>query len=251
MGAKTKIDWCDATWSPVTGCKHGCNYCYARKIAERFGGPTTEGVHDLSTRQYKEGTWISNPYPFGFAPTLHRYNLHAVLQLKKPRTIFVCSMADLFGDWVPLEWILEVFKACRAAPQHRYLFLTKNPARYASLMQIGKLPTEDNFWYGSTATTPETPFFFCKAVHTFVSIEPIQAPFTDLGDKDSYVDWIIVGAETGNQRTKTVPKYEWIAELAEKSKARGTPVFMKESIRELMGADFRQEYPWRTNNGRR
>ena len=36
MGAKTKIDWCDSTWNPVTGCLHGCEYCYARRIAERF-----------------------------------------------------------------------------------------------------------------------------------------------------------------------------------------------------------------------
>lgn len=38
MGQKTKIDWCDSTWNPVTGCEHNCEYCYARGIANRFGG---------------------------------------------------------------------------------------------------------------------------------------------------------------------------------------------------------------------
>lgn len=248
MGAKTKIDWCDSTWNPVTGCRHGCDYCYARGIAKRFGGNEDSELHTLETRQYKGGTWTADPYPFGFAPTLHKYLLHVPLQWKKTRTIFVCSMADLFGDWVPLEWIQEVFRICREAPQHRYLFLTKNPMRYISLMEHGQLPTEDNFWYGSTATKPETPFFFCKSVNTFVSIEPIQAPFTNLGDMGSYADWVIVGAETGRHRGKTSPERQWIEEIAEKTKARGTPLFMKESLRDLMGADFRQEFPWETDD---
>ncbi|MFR1061782.1 MAG: DUF5131 family protein [Enterocloster sp.] len=59
-------------------------------------------------------------------PTFHKYRLNEY-QNKKSRNIFVCSMADLFGEWVPDEWIEEVFEACDNAPQHNYLFLTKNP----------------------------------------------------------------------------------------------------------------------------
>lgn len=85
-------------------------------------------------------------------------------------------MADLFGSWVPDEWIEEVFAACERAPQHTYLFLTKNPKRYLTL--AGKLPAKANMWYGTTATTPDENFFWRGALHTFVSIEPILRDYS-------------------------------------------------------------------------
>lgn len=244
MGTRTKIDWCDSTWNPVTGCFHDCPYCYARGIARRFGGKEDHDSHVLETRQYKDGTWNPDPYPFGFAPTLHEYLLHYPLKWKKPRTIFVCSMADLFGNWVPLEWIVKVFDICKAAPQHRYIFLTKNPARYASLIINGILPTEENFWYGSTTETPSDTFWWSDYCNSFVSIEPIMEPFTNIGEQRCYVDWVIVGAETGNRKDKVIPKKEWIMELSENCKKWEVPIFMKESLRSIMGEDFRQEFPW-------
>ena len=101
---KTKIDWADSTWNPVTGCLHGCEYCYARKIAERFKGgcefvahgtpePLTWVVDDPGKRENGQKA----VYPFGFDPTFHRYKLDEPKRWTKPRTIFVCSMADLFG----------------------------------------------------------------------------------------------------------------------------------------------------------
>ncbi len=258
MGTKTKIDWCDATWNPVTGCLHGCKYCYARRIAERFGGyPSDEKLHELDVPQMishrnDEGEW--NPwykcaYPFSFSPTFCRYKLDEPQKWKRPSNIFVCSMADLFGEWVPDAWIREVFEACKTAPQHRYLFLTKNPARYMELAANGVITKDhSNFWFGSTATTPETPFFWHNELHTFVSIEPILGPFKDLTDDGidpaSKVNWIIVGAETGNRKNKVVPRKTWVNEIARIAKKAGTPVFMKESLRDLMGDDFRQEFPW-------
>ena len=71
----TKIEWCDMTWNPVTGCLHGCEYCYARRIAERFGKmkwPTNE-LHVLDQpkeRTTKGGANVIAAYPFGFEPTL-------------------------------------------------------------------------------------------------------------------------------------------------------------------------------------
>jgi len=183
------------------------------------------------------------PYPWYFMPTLHRYRLNEPKKWSNPRTIFVCSMADLFGKWVPDEWIEAVVKACLAAPQHRYLFLTKNPARYMHLIDNGIIPeNQPNFWLGSTATIPETEFFYADCANTFVSIEPILARFDS--PSSAPVDWIIVGAETGNRKNKVVPKKEWIDELAEHARATHTPIFMKDSLRDLMGDDFRQEFPW-------
>ena len=265
MGAQTKIDWCDATWNPVTGCLHGCDYCYARKIAERFGGVNYEdelenryGEHDV-VRLHAEGdthelgyslvdaySGKKAPYPFEFDPTFHRYKLDEPQRWKKPRTIFVCSMADLFGDWVPDVWIAEVFQACEAAPQHRYLFLTKNPKRYKELQLKGNLPKQH--WYGTSVTHKDGRDFFAPGYNTFVSIEPILESFSDENHaayRQMVQSWVILGAETGNRKNKVVPKKEWITELVDYySKFGYTKFFMKESLRGLMGANFRQEFPW-------
>ena len=263
MGYKTKIDWCDSSWNPVTGCQHDCEYCYARSLANRYGGFDHDedknpvgnqfviGVQELDKPKHimRKNGLHKAPYPWFFLPTLHRYRLNQPSEWSEPRTIFVCSMADLFGKWVPDEWIEAVINACLAAPQHRYLFLTKNPARYMHLIANGIIPeNQPNFWFGSTATIPEMEFFWCEEVNTFLSIEPILAPFEDLTDEGvnpaSKTDWIIVGAETGNRKNKVVPQKSWIDEIVSTAKRCKTPVFMKESLREIMGDDFIQQFPW-------
>lgn len=261
MGRETKIDWADATWNPVTGCLHGCEYCYARRIAERFGSKQMpiistnypvlhKPVRCTDTYAYMRDMGISTgkiqPYPFDFLPTFHRYKLDEPQRWKKPRNIFVCSMADLFGDWVPLEWIQQVFEACEAAPQHRYLFLTKNPKRYRELKLNGKLPKQH--WYGTSVTRKDDRDFFAPGYNTFVSIEPILESFSNekhAAYRQMVQPWVILGAETGNRKNKIVPKKEWITELVDYySKFGYTKFFMKDSLRGLTGADFRQEFPW-------
>ena len=261
MGSKTKIDWADATWNPVTGCLHGCEYCYARRIAERFGSKQMpifadypvlhEPVRCTDTYAYMRDIGISTgkiqPYPFDFLPTFHRYKLDEPQRWKKPRTIFVCSMADIFGDWVPDEWIQEVFQACEAAPQHRYLFLTKNPERLNRLAREGKLPQKH--WYGYSASDESMLWQFhhaeeCLIEHLFVSIEPILKPMQPCFSTHTPADWVIVGAETGNRKAKVTPERDWIMKIADECSYSGRPLFMKESLRELMGDDFRQEFPW-------
>ena len=263
MGYKTKIDWADATWNPVTGCLHGCEYCYARRIAERFGRATIAvcgedgyaeyggmmcadgNCHELEYPYEDYGKGCTAPYPFEFDPTCHRYKLDEPQRWKKPRNIFVCSMADLFGEWVPDEWIAEVFKACDAAPWHRYLFLTKNPTRYCKIANDGWLPNAKNFWYGSTITR-KGESFFAGSVHwnAFASIEPLLEPL-DVGiGSFGVAKWVIVGAETGNRKGKIIPKREWVENIVEAAQITGMKVFMKESLRGLMDEDFRQEFPW-------
>ena len=292
MGARTKIDWCDATWNPVTGCLHGCEYCYARRIAERFRAreiydPECQCQRHLIERgmltgtrkpleldypwdqKNKDGSITNAAYPFGFDPTFHRYKLDEPQRWKKPRTIFVCSMADLFGDWVPDEWIAEVFRACEAAPQHRYLFLTKNPARLCKMASAYKirrwnekhekkphpqteeyaqtlsLPSHENWWFGSTLDNKNARRFQGdNHFNTFTSIEPLRE-FMDVGLGSFGSDeWVIIGAETGNRKGKIIPKREWVENIVEAAQITGMKVFMKESLRGLMGADFRQEFPW-------
>ena len=217
---KTKIDWADSSWNPITGCLNDCPYCYARKIANRFN---------------KEG----------FDPTFHKSRLLQPQGVKKSENIFVCSMADLFGDWIPDHWIRQVFEACKAAPQHNYIFLTKNPDRYVDLLDKGIMQHEENYWYGSTMTTPEALLYQNPNIQTFASLEPIldSWPVSKLVVLANKVDWIIVGSETGNRKDKVIPNSGWIKAIKHVCKGIGTPLFMKASLKELMGEDFVQEYP--------
>ena len=249
---KTKIDWCDSTWNPVTGCRHKCEYCYARGIANRFGEFSSSNFASMNDVEAYDTTFEiyekpSNPYPYLFAPTFHQYRLDQPAQWKKPRTIFVCSMADLFGKWVPDEWIAEVFKACEAAPQHRYIFLTKNPDRYIQLAEKGMLPRKH--WYGYTATKDSELWRFhhaddCPCINLFVSIEPMLERMTPAFSSHCPADWVIVGAESGSRQDKVIPEREWIGNIQMECEYSGRPIFMKESLRALMGEDFKQEYPW-------
>jgi len=262
MGKKTKIDWTDSTWSPLSGCYHGCGYCYARRIAERFSGfdvndlyygETWENVgtaerplyevKESQTRTTKRGDIVTAPYPFGFIPTLHSYRLGEPQTWKEHKDIFVCSMADLFADYIPNEWIMRVFEACEKAPQHRYFFLTKNPQRYADLCNRQKLQGHDNWWFGSTITNANQTYFSAFGINSFLSIEPIQG-YLDAGiGSFGSVKWIIVGAETGNHVGKVEPQREWIDNIVETAQLTQAKVFMKESLRVLMGNDFIQERP--------
>ena len=296
MGDKTKIDWADASWNPVTGCLHGCEYCYARRIAERFGGcwrldlpPDTSWrkivverglmgdyarhsngkCHVLDEPEIECGVFNPpgeyrgkvKPYPYYFDPTFHRYKLDEPQRWKKPRNIFVCSMADLFGDWVPDEWIDAVISSTQSALQHRYLFLTKNPKRYDDWLERFEegrakgIEEVANCWFGASASTNKELDRANESRAQWLSIEPIRERIaTDENqfmEVDPYIgyeqkrwEWVVIGAETGNSKHKIVPKREWVEEIVKVCKEYGTPVFMKESLRELMGADFRQEFPW-------
>lgn len=255
---KTKIEWSDYTWNPVTGCLHNCEYCYARVFTKRFSGDVRLNYADEQTIKDDKGRFILEKpfvaqsggilsFPFEFAPTLHKYRLQDPANWKSGQNIFVCSMADLFGEWVPDEWIVQILEIAKANPQHNYLFLTKNPNRYVSLAEKGVLPKGDNFWYGSTATDPSMSVFFSNVYHTFVSIEPILEPFGEPREPSEFlenVDWVILGAETGNRKNKVTPQAEWINNITDKCYKHHIPVFMKDSLISIVGEEnMRREYP--------
>lgn len=244
---KTKIDWADMTWNPITGCLHDCEYCYARKIANRFGNkymPYGNGVNVLD--EIFDGYKGVDPYPFGFEPTLHRYRLDDPKNKKVPQTIFVCSMSDLFGEWVPEEWIRAVFKACESSPQHRYLFLTKNASRTAAFDDEFK--EHKNWWCGTSVTNQESEYNLAQmsiSGNRFMSIEPICEQIEVRNRiRMPFADWVIVGAETGNRKGKVIPEKDWIDNIVRVCKENDIPVFMKDSLRLLMGDEFIQEFPW-------
>lgn len=255
---KSKIDWCDSTWNPVTGCLNECKYCYAKGIANRFSGGgekwTDENLFVLDERFYADESEKAEPYPYGFKPTFYRYKLNEYIK-KNGRNIFVCSMADLFGSWVPDTWIEEIFSACQQAPQHNYLFLTKNPIRYLDLQDKGKLPAADNMWYGASVTGTHRLELTARAfsmlacnINTFFSIEPILEDITVSEYWNDvicsrYADWIIIGAETGNRKNKIVPERNWVRSIAFDCQDRNIPVFMKSSLANILGEPLIQEFP--------
>lgn len=252
---RTKIEWVrnpdgsqGFTWNPVTGCLHGCSYCYARRIAKRFATPVGEYGHDCSQpprplheRRYKGG----NPWPYGFAPTLHSFRLREPRARKKPAMIFVCSMADLFGKWVPAEWIESVLKTVRACPQHTFMFLTKNPERYWEFYFPG------NCWLGATATDQESwdraISYFSEYRNNdwyFISAEPLLRSINPRGMNE--IDWLITGADSTRGAKK--PERQWVMDLYNAARLAGVPVFMKDNLKPLLSAlDLRREFPEVTN----
>ena len=243
---KSKIEWCDYTFNPVTGCLHGCPYCYARKIAHRFGQEENEKgkIHSIQKR------WPNNfdDYPFGFDPTFYYYRLDEPQGKKKPQNVFVCSMADLFGSWIPDHWIQQVFEACEKAPQHRYLFLTKNPK---GIWRNG-VPILKRAWYGITVTRQNELLCITDLEligRRFISIEPILEPI-DLRvcisrSVPPFTDWVIVGSETGTRKDKVIPKREWVENIVNECRKQNVPVFMKNNLKEIWGESLIQEYPWK------
>lgn len=260
---RSKIEWCDHTWNPITGCRHGCSYCYARTMTARFAGDirlNKMAKADYQLQKAADGDGyiyvLDKPmlnetgsplvYPFGFEPTYHRYRMGILDKLKMGNNIFVGAMADMFAEYIPDEWIRDIINACIARPMHNYLFLTKNPKRY---IQYG-VPTEyKNMWYGATITSSADVYRIVSLAmegKSFVSIEPILGQFnvSDIEAICKVVNWIIIGAETGRRRNKVIPKKEWIDEIVEEADKAAIPVFMKDSLISIMGEDnMRRDYP--------
>jgi protein gp37 len=151
MSTATKIEWCDSTWNPISGCtpiSEGCQHCYASAMVKRF--PNLHG-----------GLAI----PFSM-PLIHRDRLEAPLHWRKPRRIFVGSMTDMFHEDVKTEWIVSVLKVIAACPQHIFLFLSKRPERMRVFFQ--------NIVDEKIAVSAETTCSEC-APHKDASSERISA----------------------------------------------------------------------------
>lgn len=257
---RTKIEWATHVWNPITGCNHGCRYCYAKRIIDRFAPKMTERPEPGSIIEESSGIFCATKpvrlvdskgeytrsanFPTGFKPTFYSYQLDYPTHKTAPCRVFVVAMGDMFGEWVPDEWIEKIFEACAKAPQHKWIFLTKNPARYLALAGAGKLPKDSNFWFGSTITTPDTPYYWSNQHKTFVSIEPLLAPFDEVDIEEvQLADWIIVGNMTGAGSKKHQPKREWVEAIVNAARQAGKPVFMKNGLKELWGEPLIQEYP--------
>jgi len=202
---KTKIEWCDYTWNPVVGCKNGCSYCYAKRMNDRF-------------------RWIFD----WEKPEFFSRRLYEPYKIKKSSKIFIGSMCDLFGDWIPSKWIDMILVTVKENPQHTFQFLTKNPKRYL------EFDFPENCWLGATITESNLSAIG-KLVslrntenYKFVSIEPILGDMSLLNLEE--IDLVIVGAMTG--KGAIPPKKEWIDSIKHPN------IFYKNNIKKYLTNKF-------------
>lgn len=205
---RTKIEWTDYTWNPITGCKHGCWYCYAKKLTQRF----------------------KKIFPNGFEPTFYPERLKEPWEHKKPSKIFVCSIADLFAPWTPSKWREFVMDSMLMCPiKHTFQILTKSPENIPKWVGY-----PSNFWFGTTVTTEHEDMKNIEEIRNvnakvrFVSFEPLLgAP--DFSEHDlEGIDWIIIGKLTGSKRVQL--KNDWLIDIREEAKFWDIPIFEKNNL---------------------
>lgn len=201
---RTKIEWTNFSWNPITGCKHDCWYCYAKKLTQRF----------------------KKIFPYGFEPHFYPERLKEPWEYKKPSKIFVCSIADLFASWTPEDWRDAVITSILDCPvKHTFQLLTKNPER------IPPVSFPDNVWVGVTVSTQKETWRIDElrnnalANTLFVSFEPLLGRIKpDLNG----IQWVIIGKLTGSKRVQL--DYQWVDTIFGEAQVLDIPVFMKNNL---------------------
>lgn len=220
-GRTSGIEWTEVTWNPTTGCDRtspGCDHCYALTLSKRLKAMgSAKYQHDGDAR-------TSGP---GFGLTLHLDVLEAPYTWRRPRTVFVNSMSDLFHERVPVEFIADVFAVMRDTPQHTYQVLTKRSRRLRDLGRTIDWPP--NVWMGVSIESARYKFRLdhlrsVDAAIRFVSAEPLIG---SLGEIDlSGIAWVIVGGESGpNARPMEI---SWGREIRDQCQAAGVSFFFKQ-----------------------
>lgn len=212
MATKSNIEWTESTWNPLTGCSKispGCKNCYAERLAVRLqamGQPN---------------------YVNGFELTMHEHALELPLRWKKPQTIFVNSMSDLFQEHVPIEFIQKVFDVMKRAYWHRFQILTKRSERLLELSS--QLPWTPNIWMGVSVENEDYTFRIdhlrkTEAKIKFLSLEPLLGPLHNLNLKK--IDWVIVGGESGPGARPMLES--WVVDIHKQCQKTEVPFFFKQ-----------------------
>ena len=212
MANNSHIEWTEATWNPLTGCTKispGCKHCYAERLSARLQA-------------------MGNPnYANGFELTLHEHVLALPLTWRKPRTIFVNSMSDLFHHDVPADFILRVFDTMRRASWHTFQVLTKRSDRL--LEMDARIEWPANVWMGVSVENDKYAFRADELRQThaqtkFLSVEPLLGPIPDLNLEG--IHWVIVGGESGPGARPM--KEEWVADIRDRCVDSDTAFFFKQ-----------------------
>lgn len=229
-------EWYTTKFSPITGCLRMCPYCIGMQTSEMHGA-IPNGVHVLDSPVLKGK--CRTPRPYGYSPTFHRYRLSELSPTITEETIVaVCPTGEMFGDWIPDSWIAEVMAECERR-NGIYVFCTQYPDRYVDLFHKGLLPTGRRFFYGSTMVNPDARYI--GGENTVAFITPLEARFRHIPN----VSWVVVGAERGKRLDRAIPKREWILEIADLCEEKRIPLFMENSVKQLVGDRFIRQTPWR------
>ncbi len=210
--AKSAIEWTGSTWNPVTGCTKispGCKNCYAERMAMRLqamGQPN---------------------YATGFELAMHPHALELPLSWKKPQTIFVNSMSDLFLEGIPTEFIKQVFDVMKRAHWHTFQVLTKRSERLLNLSH--ELPWASNIWMGVSVENSNYAYRIDHLRSTvaevkFLSMEPLLGPAHNLNLQG--IDWVIVGGESGPGARPMME--DWVVDIKEQCLKASVPFFFKQ-----------------------
>lgn len=216
-GPNNPIGWCDYTWNPVKGlCPEACEYCYAPRIYARFH-------YDPTIR-------------------LDEHELMAPYKLKKQVRIFCGSTIEMFHQDIHGFWLQQIIKVVEDNPQHVFLFL------YHFSPHRGVFPY--NCWLGLTVTSYRDASKAVKFANTypdhikFLSFEPLLGDPKIPDEVFEKIDWIIIGAETGNRKGKIQPHIEWIERLLNVADRVHLPVYMKDNLNQYRRLlKLRKEFP--------
>jgi protein gp37 len=256
MTDRSAIEWTQATWNPVTGCDRispGCQHCYALTLAARLKA--------MGQPKYQADGRPPTSGP-GFGVTVHPEALLEPLGWRKPRKVFVDSMADVLHARVPTDFVAQVWAVMALTPQHIYQMLTKRPERYAkvldgpcgcggghrpgihfrSLVQdharrlrpgcevdlISHWPLE-NAWLGTSIENDDyvgraDALRAAPAAIRFLSLEPLLGPLPSLDLAG--IDWVVVGGESGPGHRPL--DLDWVRDLRDRCVELRIPLFFKQ-----------------------
>jgi len=212
MSLKSSIEWTESTWNPVTGCNKispGCKFCYAERMAKRLKA--------MGSENYKNG----------FKLSVHESALYHPLTWKKPQTIFVNSMSDLFHKDIPVNFLMRTFEVMNKADWHNFQVLTK---RSDILLKLDPIITwTENIWMGVSVENQDYTYRIDHLRETnahikFLSIEPLIGQIDNLNLTN--INWVIVGGESGPGARPM--EESWVLRIRDICKESKVPFFFKQ-----------------------
>lgn len=223
--AETQIEWTDATWNPVAGCKimsAGCTNCYAMEMARRLEAMGVSKYAGLTRRSGKRTIWNGVVREDSDALDIPR-------RWKKPRKIFVNSMSDLFHEAVSEAFVARVWEVMKETPRHHFQILTKRPDRMADVLSRIAPDALPNVWLGTSVEDSQVVARLddlrnVPAAIRFVSFEPLIGSVGPLNLNG--IDWAIVGGESG--RAARPIREDWIDEIYLACEESDTAFFFKQ-----------------------
>ncbi len=225
MAGASDIEWTDATWNPISGCKiasPGCTNCYAMRMAARLQAmdhPAYFGVTRVSGGRPK---WTGAIHTNDAA-------LELPLRWRAPRKVFVNSMSDLFQDGVPNAFVERIWGVMAQARQHIFQILTKRPENMRRVIASAKLGTLPNVWLGVSVESSAYRHRILElrgipAAVRFVSFEPLIGGIGRVNLEG--VHWAIVGGESGPSARPM--KECWVDNVANECERQGVAFFFKQ-----------------------